>query len=99
MRYTQTPDDEQLREAGLGDISKAHFNGGDYDVILHISPLGGYSENYDNPPDDPTGALARVVPREGCAAPVYICVGDEGATNFPKDPVHDGFKKSLVSKG
>eukprot|EP00930_Biecheleria_cincta_P025905 TRINITY_DN18362_c0_g2_i1.p1 TRINITY_DN18362_c0_g2~~TRINITY_DN18362_c0_g2_i1.p1 ORF type:complete len:1176 (+),score=192.04 TRINITY_DN18362_c0_g2_i1:128-3529(+) len=99
MRYTSTPDLELLKAAGLGNIAESHFNGGDYDVVLQISPLSGFSDNYENPPDDITGALSRIVPRKGAATPLFLCVGDEGATNFPKDACHLGFKASLIKSG
>eukprot|EP00930_Biecheleria_cincta_P000846 TRINITY_DN102041_c0_g1_i1.p1 TRINITY_DN102041_c0_g1~~TRINITY_DN102041_c0_g1_i1.p1 ORF type:complete len:1127 (-),score=185.87 TRINITY_DN102041_c0_g1_i1:108-3488(-) len=97
VRYRVAPVEEELESAGLGDLS--FYEGGQYDVVLQISPLSGFSADFDSPPQSPEGALSRINRRTDAKVPMYICVGQEGSTNFPKDKLHEGFKHVLARKG
>jgi len=97
MRYQVAASGPEMVKAGLGEA--ARYDGGMYDVVLQLSPLGGFSDNFSSPPSGPTGALARVGRRDLAPLPVYIVVGNEGSTNFPKDKLHVGFKAALRDKG
>jgi len=97
MRYSLSLDIDELKTAGISKLN--NFAGGAYDVVLQISPVEGFSEDFENPPNNVSGALARVERRPGCEAPVYVVVGQEGSTNFPLDAVHITWKKSLLQQG
>jgi len=89
MRYQIVVDEDELAQAGVSNLEE--FAGGSYDVVLQISPLGGFAADL--------GALGRITKRDGAEFPMYVVVGVEGATNFPRDPVHGAFKESLQAKG
>ncbi|CAE7251245.1 unnamed protein product [Symbiodinium natans] len=99
MRYRMMADAAELLSAGLATLINKPFLGGEYDVVLQISPISGFSSDFANPPTGPLGALAHVVPRPGAKGLTYIVVGGEGATNFPRDELHIGFKKYMQEKG
>ncbi|CAK9041733.1 Uncharacterized protein SCF082_LOCUS24739 [Durusdinium trenchii] len=99
MRYRMMADAAELLSAGLATLINKPFEGGLYDVVLQISPISGFSADFANPPPAPLGALAAVEPRPGAQGLLYIVVGGEGATNFPRDELHIGFKKLLIEKG
>ena len=99
MRYRMMADAAELLSAGLATLINKPFEGGFYDVVLQISPISGFSADFQNPPPAPIGALAAVEPRPGSQGLLYIIVGGEGATNFPRDELHIGFKKLLIEKG
>jgi len=99
MRYRMMADAAELLSAGLATLINKPFLGGEYDVVLQISPISGFSSDFANPPSGPLGALAHVVPRPGAKGLTYIVVGGEGATNFPRDELHIGFKKYMAEKG
>eukprot|EP00928_Gymnodinium_smaydae_P079368 TRINITY_DN6331_c0_g4_i1.p1 TRINITY_DN6331_c0_g4~~TRINITY_DN6331_c0_g4_i1.p1 ORF type:complete len:1210 (+),score=108.96 TRINITY_DN6331_c0_g4_i1:32-3661(+) len=97
MRYRLHLDSEELESSGIGELPA--FQGGSYDVILQMSPIDGFSADFVLPPSDSSGALARISTRSSTQRPLYICVGLEGSTNFPKNELHIGFKKYLTSLG
>mmetsp|Transcript_72679 Transcript_72679/g.205509 ORF Transcript_72679/g.205509 Transcript_72679/m.205509 type:complete len:389 (-) Transcript_72679:110-1276(-) len=88
-----------MRAAGLGELRRSYFEGGAYDVVLQIAPVGGFVCNSSSCPDDVRGSLGRIVPRAGAELPLFVVVGIEGSDNFPSDPLHEGFKAMLVQKG
>lgn len=99
MRYRMMADAAELLSAGLATLINKPFEGGFYDVVLQISPISGFSADFKNPPAAPMGALAAIEPRPGCQGLLYVIVGGEGATNFPRDELHIGFKQLLIEKG
>ncbi|CAJ1408469.1 unnamed protein product [Effrenium voratum] len=99
MRYRMMADAQELRRAGLAGLIDQPWQGGKYDVVLQISPISGFSADFANPPPPPAGALALVEPRPGAQGLLYLVVGGEGATNFPRDELHVGFKELMVKKG
>jgi len=100
MRYQLDVDQDELRRAGFGDIDNNFFDGGTYDGVVQLSPLGGFDDNFQQPSAGVEGALSRVFPRTGGEGmPIYLIVGTEGATNFPADSLHKNFKKHLQDIG
>eukprot|EP00931_Biecheleriopsis_adriatica_P101512 TRINITY_DN76630_c0_g1_i1.p1 TRINITY_DN76630_c0_g1~~TRINITY_DN76630_c0_g1_i1.p1 ORF type:complete len:1114 (+),score=201.04 TRINITY_DN76630_c0_g1_i1:100-3441(+) len=99
MRYRVFPDAESLLKAGLADVIQQPFLGGEYDVVLQLSPLGGFSDVFDTPPAGMEGSLARIKPRLGSKSRLHIIVGAVGATNYPRDSLHFGFQQALEKQG
>lgn len=86
------PDVEEdvLVASGLQDVPA--YEGGFYDVVVQMSPLGDS--------ETPLGALECVKLRDGATTGSYILVGTEGSTNFDKNsPIHDLFKAHLLANG
>eukprot|EP00931_Biecheleriopsis_adriatica_P096753 TRINITY_DN7043_c0_g1_i1.p1 TRINITY_DN7043_c0_g1~~TRINITY_DN7043_c0_g1_i1.p1 ORF type:complete len:968 (+),score=193.03 TRINITY_DN7043_c0_g1_i1:362-3265(+) len=102
MRYFVKLDDKELAQAGMSDLKDRPFDGGQYSIVLQASPLSGFSDNFAAPPAGPAGALGRLQVLEGKekpVRPVYIVVGEEGSVNFPKDAMHQAFKKTVIERG
>jgi len=79
-----------LVATGLHDVPA--YEGGSYDVVVQMSPLGDS--------ETPLGALERVMLSEGAIVGSYILIGTEGSTNYDKNsPIHDLFKAHLVANG
>lgn len=99
MSYNLAFNMDEIKNAGMNEITERQFDGGNYDVIVQGSPLTGFDCNFAEPPHGVEGSLARIVPRRSPRVPLYMIFGEEGATNFPKDLLHLGFKDHLVKKG
>lgn len=99
MRYRTWADADQLRQANMANIIACPFNGGEYSVVLQLSPLGGFSDDFEAPPAGCTGALSRVVGQSQATDLLHIVVGGVGSTNFPRDKLHLGFQAELAKKG
>jgi len=79
-----------LVATGLHDVPA--YEGGFYDVVVQMSPLGDS--------ETPLGALECVKLRDGATTGSYILIGTEGSTNFDKNsPIHDLFKAHLLANG
>eukprot|EP00930_Biecheleria_cincta_P035176 TRINITY_DN24213_c0_g2_i1.p1 TRINITY_DN24213_c0_g2~~TRINITY_DN24213_c0_g2_i1.p1 ORF type:complete len:1119 (+),score=142.49 TRINITY_DN24213_c0_g2_i1:101-3457(+) len=100
MKYFIKLDENELNRAGMRDLSESFFDGGAYNIIIQASPIEGFSGNFTDPPSGPEGALARLSAAPGKSGrPMYIVVGDEGTTNFPRDDLHRSFRDFLVKQG
>jgi len=100
LKYHIGLDTDELKQAGLKDLSKSPFMGGTYNIILQASSLDGFASNLLAPPDGPEGALGRINAQTfGTIEPIYIVVGMEGSANFAKDALHQGFKAMLQGQG
>eukprot|EP00930_Biecheleria_cincta_P048102 TRINITY_DN33464_c0_g1_i1.p1 TRINITY_DN33464_c0_g1~~TRINITY_DN33464_c0_g1_i1.p1 ORF type:complete len:1112 (-),score=159.34 TRINITY_DN33464_c0_g1_i1:230-3565(-) len=99
MRYRTWADADQLRQADMSNIIQLPFDGGEYSVVLQLSPLGGFSDNFESPPTGSAGALSRIVGQDQAAELLHIVVGGVGSTNFPRDDLHLGFQAELEKKG
>ncbi|CAE8617385.1 unnamed protein product, partial [Polarella glacialis] len=101
MRYPQKVDTDF--QAAVGIVPLTSFQGGDYDVVLQLSPLGGFacpSKGFARPSKGPDEVLSKVRRRPGASHAMYILVGKEGSTNFPLDEAQNrGFKQHLVAQG
>jgi len=90
QRYDLEVDNKALEDA-FGVIQP--YEGGEYDVVLQMSPLGGFEV------PESGNALGKVTKRSGADAPMFVIVGAESSTNFPMTDVHIQFKEHLKSQG
>jgi len=100
IRYCVELDQHKLADAGMAELSDSPFMGGNYDIVVQGSPLYGFDKNFSKPVPDLEGSLGRIdVNTCTSMKKLYIIIGTEGATNCPKDLLHQGFKKHLEAKG
>ena len=98
IRHHHDENTKLLNHVNLNGVNFTEYgNEGDdsrweYDVVIQMSPLG------DN--NSPLGNLSKIKLRDGAETGSYILVGTEGSTNFDKkSPIHDQFKKHLLTNG
>lgn len=96
MRYHETVDEDLLLRAGVQPLTPFTGSSTGYDIVLQLSPLGGFHE----PEEESDGPLANVKPRDGAELALYLLVGAEDSTNFPShEKPHRAFKKHLEDHG
>lgn len=103
-RHMRYEDAAGCSRGNVSHLSLAPFKGGEYDVVMQMSPLFGF----ESPKQAPKGPLASMKPRSGAQFPVTVLVGDIGSTNFDdkdcslatkKPCLHGDFKEHLINLG
>ena len=90
VRHKIQVEESILKTTGLNNIPL--YNGGLYDVVIQMSPLGD-SESL-------LGVFENVKLCDGAVHGSYVLVGTEGSTNFDTNyPIHRLFKEHMMKEG